>query len=128
MLSDTLNRVPRGAGLQLLQRRGDRGARELTSWRLMLGPGASEHYVSPDEETVVVLQQGSGACEVGTDRWPIARADVFTDRATAVYRQPGHRLTVHADTPLEARLISTPPPAGGAPALIRPDDVQPVTR
>ena len=127
-LADTLNRVPRSAGLQLLQRRGDLGARELTSWRLTLDAGQSEQYVSPDEETVVVLQQGRGVFEVGDDRWPVARADVFSDRATAAYLPPARTLTVRADTPLEAILISTPAPAGGTPALIRPDDVQSVTR
>jgi 5-deoxy-glucuronate isomerase len=127
-LADTLNRVPHGAGLQLLQRRGDRGARELTSWRLTLDAGQSEQYVSPDEETVVVLQQGRGVFEVGDERWPVARADVFSDRATAAYLPPACTLTVRADAPLEAILISTPAPAGGEPALIRPNDVQSVTR
>ena len=58
MLTDTLFHVPRAPGLQLLQRRGEHGARELTSWRLCLDAGRSERYSVPDEETVVVLQQG----------------------------------------------------------------------
>jgi 5-deoxy-glucuronate isomerase len=128
MLSNTLCRVPRRAGLQCLQRRGEKGAHELTSWRLSLDPGGSEHYVSADEETVVVLQQGRGVFEAGGERWPVARKDVFSDRATAVYLPPGSTLTVRAETPLEAVLISTPAPAGGTPALIRPDEVQQVTR
>ena len=33
MLSETLFRLPRKSGLQVLQRRGDKGARELTSSR-----------------------------------------------------------------------------------------------
>src|SRR5438552_2106397 len=58
MLKDTLFRVPRATGLQLLHRRGEGDARELTSWRLRLHAGGVEHYAAPGEETVVVLQDG----------------------------------------------------------------------
>ena len=40
MLRDTLYRCPVNDGLQLLQRRGDGGARELTTWRLRLTRGS----------------------------------------------------------------------------------------
>ena len=96
MLNETLFRVPRTSGLQLLQRRGEHGAHELTSWRLRLDAGGSERYASPDEETVVVLQQGRGAFEVGGHRWTVARAGVFSERATALYLPPGSALTVRA--------------------------------
>ena len=59
-LADTLYRVPRRPGLQLLHKRGSDQARELTGWRLRLEPGASATYHSDDEETVVVLQDGAG--------------------------------------------------------------------
>jgi hypothetical protein len=42
MPADTLYRVPRESGLHLLQTRGVNGARELTSWRLILEPGDRE--------------------------------------------------------------------------------------
>src|SRR5262245_55258635 len=45
MLNETLFRVPRQEGLQLLQRRGERGARELTSWRVCLSAGRSATHV-----------------------------------------------------------------------------------
>jgi 5-deoxy-glucuronate isomerase len=124
MLADTLFRVPRTEGLQLLQRRGHGDARELTSWRLRLAAGGLQQYASPDEETVVVLQDGRGTFDVGAERWPVSRANVFSDRATALYLPPGCGLTVRADTPLEAILVSAPAPAGGAPALLRGDEVR----
>ena len=60
MLSETLFRVPREPGLHVLQRRGERGARELTSSRLCLRAGGIATYQSDGEETIVVLQQGRG--------------------------------------------------------------------
>ena len=123
MLSETLFRVTRGEGLQLLQRRGERGARELTTWRLRLSPGKSAQHVAEDEETILVLQQGRGAVEIDGQSWPISRTSVFTQRATAVYVPPGKKVTVHADEALEAVLVSTPAPQGGAPAIARPDDI-----
>jgi 5-deoxy-glucuronate isomerase len=124
MLADTLFRVPRTTGLQLLQRRGRGDARELTSWRLRLGAGGRERYSSSDDETVVVLQEGCGAFEVGAERWSVGRAGVFSERATALYLPPGRELIVHADAALEAILVSAPAPAGGAPALVRDADVR----
>lgn len=128
MLADTLFRVPRATGLQLLQRRGDRGARELTSWRLRLGAGGTERYAAQTEETVVVLQEGRGTFEVEGSQWTLSRAGVFSERAAAMYLPPGRPLTVRADTPLEAILVSTPAPAGGEPVVVRPGDVQPQPR
>jgi 5-deoxy-glucuronate isomerase len=49
---------------------------------------------------------------------------VFTERATALYLPPGRVLTVRAEAPLEAILVSAPAPPGGAPALIRGDAVR----
>jgi 5-deoxy-glucuronate isomerase len=123
MLSETLFRVPREEGWQLLQRRGERGAHELTSWRLRLPAGATERYESADEETVVILQEGRGTFGAGDETWDVAREGVFAGRATAVYLPPGCAFTARAETPLEAILIATPAPAGGAPAIARPDDV-----
>jgi 5-deoxy-glucuronate isomerase len=123
MLSETLFRVPRSDGLRALQRRGERGARELTSWRLRLAPGSAERYERADEETVVVLQEGAGTIRAGTETWRVARAGVFAERATAVYLPPGCAFVAEADTLLEAILIATPAAPGGAPAIARPDDV-----
>ena len=123
MLSETLFRVPRQPGLHVLQSRGDRGARELTSSRLRLAPGERADYVRPDEETVVVLQEGSGTFATPDRSWEVKRAGVFAERATALYLPPGVRLTVTADAPLEAVLVSAPSSAGGTAALVGPDDV-----
>jgi 5-deoxy-glucuronate isomerase len=128
MLADTLFRTPRTPGLHALQKRGEHGANELTSLRLRLDPGASHDYVSPDEETIFVLQEGRGAVEIDGRRWPVSRSGVFTERATAVYVPRGLTLTVRADDRLEAILVSTPAPAGGQPAVVTPDDVQPADR
>jgi 5-deoxy-glucuronate isomerase len=123
MLSDTLFRVPRSEGLQLLQRRGDNGARELTSWRLRLSPGKSERFAAEDEEAIFVLQQGSGTLAVRAERWTVSRPNVFDARATAVYVPPGETLTVTADELMEGVIVSTPAPKGARPVLAAPQDV-----
>ena len=123
MLSETRFRVPRSEGLHLLQRRGDRGARKLTTRRLILGPGRSAGFVSPDEETIVVLQEGAGTFAAGAESWPVSRGSVFEERATGLFLPRGCTLTVEASTRIEALLVSTPAPTGGAPALCRPGDV-----
>ena len=123
MLSDTLVRAPRRQGLQTLQRRGERGALELTTRRLTLLSGTAETFVVAGEETVVVLLEGRGRFEAGGQSWNVQRETVFTDRATALLLPPAVTLNVHADTALEALLVSTPAPAGGAPVLCAPADV-----
>jgi 5-deoxy-glucuronate isomerase len=123
MLSDTLFRVPRTEGVHLIQRRGDRGARELTTHRAVLSRGRSATFRIPAEETVVVLQSGGGAFTVAGHSWDVAREDVFAARASALLLPPGMELRIEADTPLEAVLISTPAPAGGEPVLRDSDDV-----
>jgi 5-deoxy-glucuronate isomerase len=123
MLNDTLYRIRRIDGLQQLQRRGEGGARELTSSRLRLSPGASYRYQIAAEESVLVLQEGSGTFATPDDSWKLSRSNVFDERASALYVPPGVALTVTAETPLEAILFSTPAPAGGHAAAIRPNAV-----
>jgi 5-deoxy-glucuronate isomerase len=123
MLSDTLFRVPRAPGLQVLQGRGDRGARELSSARLCLRAGCSARYFRPGEETVVVLLDGRGTFSIAEATWPVSRASVFTERATALYLPPGEPLTVTAESELEAVLVSAPTFDAGAAALIGPGEV-----
>lgn len=123
MLADTLFRTPRAEGLQLLQRRGERGARELTTWRLRLSPGASERYTAEGEETVLVLLEGSGVLQVDDRKWNVSRSSVFENRATALYLPPGKTVSVTAQDTLEAVLISTPAPDGGTAALTTPEEV-----
>ena len=124
MLTDTLFRHPRASGLQTLQRRGESGARELTTRRLRLDAGATSTFTSADEETVVVLQEGRGTFSAGGQQWAVSRKNVFTDRATALYLPRRVELVVNAESPLEAVLFSTPAPEGGTPALVKPEDVQ----
>jgi len=128
MLSDTLFRVPRANGLQLLQRRGDGDARELTTRRLRLEAEGVESFHAADEETVVVLQQGRGVFEAAGHRWPVSRTGVFVERATALYVPPDRRLTVRAETSLEAILFSTPAAPGGDVVLVPPESVHPAAR
>lgn len=123
MLADTLYRVPRASGLQLLQRRGEGGAHELTSWRLCLEPGETGRFLVDGEEAVGVLQQGKGTLAVGKDTWTVERSSVFAERASAVYVPPGQTLNVSAETALEMVLVSTPAKSGAQAALIAPDDV-----
>ena len=120
MLADTLFRVPRAEGVQLLQRRGEHGARELTSHRLRLAAGGTARFGSPGEETVVVLQEGNGTFAAAGKSWRVSRSGVFNERATALLLPPGVEVTVTAETPLEAVLVSTPACAGLRRAVIGP--------
>src|SRR5258708_7881667 len=124
MLNETLYRIRRIDGLQQLQRRGEGGARELTSSRLRLSPGGSYKYQIAGEETVLVLQEGRGAFATPGESWNLSRANVFEERASAIYLPPGVTLTITAETPLEAILFSTPAPAGGHAAVLRPNGVE----
>ena len=126
MLSDTLYRVPRQNGLSMIQSRGPGHSRELTSRRLVLETGQSARYQSPDEETVLVLQEGAGAIEVAERRWGVSRSGVFAERATALYLPAGVELQVTAASPVQAILLSTPAPprAGAEPVLVTPAEVR----
>ena len=124
MLKDTLFRVPRRRGLQLLHGRGDAGgARELTTWRLVLEGGERADFQRDGEETVFVLQQGAGTLTTPDDSWTVSRAGVFVERATALYLPPGTPLTITAVSALEAVLIAAPTAESGAAALVTPAEV-----
>jgi 5-deoxy-glucuronate isomerase len=107
-----------------LQRRGEGGARLLTTRRLVLDAGQSIRFLSPDEETIAVLQDGSGTFTVPGQSWPVSRGSVFTQPATALWLPPNVDLRVDASTRLEAVFVSTPAPDGGAPVLHGPQDIQ----
>ena len=125
LLADTLYRVPREPGLHLVQRRGPRQAQWLTSRRLILEPGDRAPFRSADEETVVVLQEGSGSFEAGGRRDEVSRRTVFAEPATALYLPPAVDLVVAATTRLEAILVSAPSTrAGVAPVLVGPSQVK----
>jgi 5-deoxy-glucuronate isomerase len=124
MLTDTLLRAPRTDGRQLLLRRGTQGAKELSVARLRVPAGGTEEFVSSDEETIVVLQEGHGTFAVKGREWPVSRSGVFTERATALYLPPGATLRVTATTPLEAVLMSAATREGGEPALVGPNEVR----
>jgi 5-deoxy-glucuronate isomerase len=123
MLAETLFRVSRSEGLSVLQRRGERGARELTTRRMTLSPGASSSFVAPGEETVAVLQEGRGTFTANGRVWNVERGSVFTDKATSLLLPPGTELQVRADSPMEVILVSAPAPSGGEPVLCAPSDV-----
>ena len=123
MLSETLFRVPREPGLHVLQRRGERGARELTSARLCLRPGTTTTFMRPDEETIVVLQEGRGTFATPALTRAVSRTGVFAERATAMYLPPGVTATISADTDLEAILVSAPCSDKGSVAIVGPNDV-----
>jgi len=123
MLSNTLYRVPRHNGLELLQKRGEGGAGEVTSWRLYLENGATERYLNADEETVLILQQGAGTLSAAGSNWNVSRSSVFTERATALYLPPNVELRVTATADFEAVLVSTPASGNGAPVLVTPQEV-----
>jgi 5-deoxy-glucuronate isomerase len=124
MLANTLFSAPRANGVQMLQQRGESGARELSTRRVRLGAGESASLKIDGEEAVVILHEGRGEFAAGGSSWRVSRSGVFTERATALYLPAGVELTVKAETPLEAVLFSTPAPGGGTPTLLRPDQVQ----
>ena len=124
MLRDTLYRVPRAPGLQLLQRRGNGGARELTTWRLRLTPGAEQRHEMPEEETILVVQYGAGLVTVAGQGFRVSRTDVFEERAAAVYIPAGATAAISATSDFEAILFSTPARPGGLPALVSWGDVR----
>jgi 5-deoxy-glucuronate isomerase len=124
MLNDTLFRSPRKPGVQVLQRRGDAGAKELSTRRVHLDSGGTAQLRIPDEEAVIVIQQGAATLIVGEQTWKVRRADVFSERATAVYLPPGASCEVRAESPFEAVVFSTPAAAGGKAVIVGPDQVQ----
>jgi 5-deoxy-glucuronate isomerase len=123
-LTNTLFRQPRSPGVQLLQRRGDAGAKELTTHRIRLEAGKVATFKLADEEAIVVLQEGRGTLAVGGEQWTVSRKDVFSERATAVFLPAGNELTIAAETALEAVAFSTPAPGGGKAVLVGPDQVR----
>src|SRR2546430_14454244 len=118
MLNETLLRAPRTSGRQELLRRGSHDASELSVARLRLAAGACDGYGATDEETIAVLQEGSGTFSAGGREWTVSRRKVFDQRATALYLPPGVKLQVRATTPLEAVLVSAATREGGEPALV----------
>jgi 5-deoxy-glucuronate isomerase len=124
MLNDTLHRVRRIDGLQQLQKRGERGAREISSLRLRLAAGATHKFHIAGEETILILQEGRGTFTTPDGAWTLSRSNVFDERGSGIYLAPGATLTVRAQTPLEAILFSTPVPGGGKSAAIVPGDVE----
>ena len=123
-LASTLFRVQRTDGTHTIQRRSADGARELTTHRVTLAAGQRATFSMPGEETVVVLQRGTGRFSCGTASWEVSRQDVFSERATALLLPPGQALDIIAATAFEAVCVSTPADAGGAAVLRAPADIQ----
>jgi len=124
MLADTLYRKPRTSGVQVLQRRGDGDARELTTWRVRAGAGREQRHAIAGEESILVVQSGDAIIRVAGEQFPVSRKDVFEERATAVYAPPGADLIVLPSTDFEAIIFSTPASVTAAPAIVRPSDVR----
>ena len=128
MLADTLFRVQRADGLQLLQQRGTRGASELTSWRLHLPAGSRRPTRHPPKK------RSSSCRRVAADSRPApgdgmsAAKECSPNGRPRCACRPGEPIIVHAETPLEAVLVSTPAPAGGEVAIVCAQDVDPQKR
>ena len=116
-LSDTLFRVPRQNGLHAMQARGEGGTRELSSWRLILGPKESAGFQAQHEEAVLILQQGKGLLAARENAWEVSRTGVFDEPATALYLPPDVNLTITAHTVLEGIIVTAPAEPGGVPVL-----------
>src|SRR5258708_32447417 len=94
MLNETLYRTRRIDGLQQLQRRGEAGARELTSSRLRLAAGGSYKYQIAPEETGLVLQEGAATFAPAEDSGKLSRTHHFDERASGTCPPPGVGLPV----------------------------------
>jgi 5-deoxy-glucuronate isomerase len=124
MLRDTLYRLPRQHGLQCLQRRGQGGAREVTTSRVRLAPGETAEFHMPGEESVLVVQSGTATMIVSGQEFEVSRKDVFQERASALYAPPGESIRMMPSSEFEAIVVSTPATAAGRPALVSPADVR----
>jgi len=124
MLTDTLYRKPRAEGVQPLQRRGDGGARELSTWRLRVAAGGEARHAVPGEEGVLVVQSGAATVSVAGQQFAVSRKGVFEERATAIYVPPGADLLVAPSADFEAIFFSTPSNAAAAPAIVQPPAVR----
>jgi 5-deoxy-glucuronate isomerase len=124
MLTNTLFRLPRTEGVQILQARGEAGAHQLSTRRVIVAAGDAATLTIPGEEAVVVVQCGKASFAVAGRSWDVSRQDVFTERATALYLPPGATLEIRAAERLEAVVFSTPSTVGGEPALVRPGEVE----
>jgi len=124
MLRDTLYRLARQPGLQLLQRRGEGGARELTTWRLRLAPGADHRYSASGEESVLVVQRGGASVTAGGQTFGVSRKDVFDQPASAVYVPPNEEVSIVAASDFEAILVSTPAVRGSSAVHLTPERVR----
>lgn len=124
MLTNTLFRHPRSEGIQVLQQRGEAGAREISTRRVSLTAGAGVDLALAGEEAVLIVQQGQASLAAGGQTWNVDRAGVFSQRATGLYLPPGMSLEIRASAPFEAVIFSTPAAHGGQPAVIGPDAVQ----
>jgi 5-deoxy-glucuronate isomerase len=130
MLSETLFRVPPQPGIHILQQRGEKGAHELTTRRIHLPSGATDRLRIPGEESVIVVQRGAATLRVGDTSWTANRADVFRERASALYLPPGDTLEIRvgADGIFEAVVFSAPAAGGGEATFIGPGQVQVMAR
>ena len=61
MLTDTLFRHPRTQGIQLLQRRGEAGAHEITTHRIHLDTGGAATFAAPAKKRSSSCRKGA-AC------------------------------------------------------------------
>ena len=123
-LADTLYRVPRQNGVFALQASGVSAARELSSWRVKLGPQESTAFETLRNEAVLVLQQGEGRLKVSDETWEVSRKNVVDEPATALYLPPDTSVTVDAHGPLEAIIVAAPAEDCGTAALVSANQVK----
>jgi hypothetical protein len=87
MLTETHVHVPRAEGLQLLQRRGERGARELTTRRLTCGAGGSAASSSRRKKRSSCCCRGEDVRD-GSAFVDVARRRCLFEPATALLVPP----------------------------------------
>jgi 5-deoxy-glucuronate isomerase len=104
----------------------DNGTLELLTMALVkLSPGESYTGESAGQEQVLVLLEGVMDVTVAGHAFHGSRANVFTERATAVYVPPGgvYEVRNSGESMMEAAIAGTPAAGSFAPFIVTPDDV-----
>jgi len=91
---------------------------------LLLSQGHGFEFARLGEERVLLLMRGQCHARVGGERFgPLARSNLFKERATAVYVPPDSPCYVEADLETEIAVVSAPAEIGSQPRVVLPADV-----
>jgi len=93
-----------------------------------LKPGASHRATEEQKETGIILLQGRGSIDIGSEKSSISRKNVFEEKPTGAYVPPGIGWSIEAETAMELAWARTRSEKKSAPALIQPDKIEKLIR